>query len=178
MSVDSLELQLAAAVQRFNMLQRRGDAESGKGSTLLARALDEIEKALEELRVAQEQLVENRSRLDQMQSELTAQYEKYWELFNEMPQPYVVTKPDTTISEANEAAAELFNVSQRFLCGKTLSIFVCENRTGFLQAVERAAAAPDVTEMTVRIRPRERGAIDVAAKVRGGKSLRWVLRRV
>jgi PAS domain S-box-containing protein len=178
MSLDSLELQLAAAVHRFNMLQRRGDAESGKGSNLLARALDEIEKALEELRVAQEQLVENRARLDQMQSELTAQYEKYWELFNEMPQPYVVTKADTTITEANEAAAELFNVSQRFLCGKTLSLFVCENRTGFLQAVDRAAGVPDVTEMTVRIRPRERGAIDVAAKVRGGKALRWVLRRV
>jgi PAS domain S-box-containing protein len=111
---------------------------------------------------------------------LTAQYEKYWELFNEMPQPYVVTKADTTITEANEAAAELFNVSQRFLCGKTLSLFVCENRTGFLQAVDRTAelGLAEPTEMTMRIRPRERGAIDVAARVRGGKSLRWVLRRV
>ena len=178
MSGDSLELQLASATQRFNALLRRSKVESGPGSTLLQGALVEIEKALQELRAAQEQLVENRARLDQVQNELTAQYEKYWDLFNEMPHPYVVTRPDTTIEEANEAAAELFNVSQRFLCGKTLSLFVCENRTGFLEAVARVGTATEPTEMTVRIRPRERGAIEVAAKVRGGKTLRWTLRRV
>jgi PAS domain-containing protein len=175
MAINSLELQLAHAVQRFNVLQRSGGADPG--SKLLPRAMDELEKALEELRVAQEQLVENRFRLEGMQAELTRQYQKYWELFDEMPQPYIVTKPDTTITEANQASAELLNVSQRFLTGKTLSVFVCENRSGFLQAVDHAASVTEATQLNFRIRPRERAPMDVCGTVRGGDSLRWVLTR-
>jgi PAS domain S-box-containing protein len=176
MSLNPFELQLSSAIQRFHMLQRSGDREPG-GSKLLPRALDELERALEELRVAQDQLVENRSRLEGMQAELTRQYEKYWQLFDEMPQAYVVTKPDTTITEANLAAAELLNVSQRFLAGKTLSVFVCEDRSGFLQAAARAAGEREPTEMTLRIRPRERATIGISATIRGGETLRWVLSR-
>jgi PAS domain-containing protein len=177
MALNSLELQLATAVQRFHALQRGSDDPRASGK-MLSRALDELEKAIEELRVAQEQLVDNRTRLEGLQAELTRQYQKYWELFDEMPQPYIVTKPDTTIMEANQASAELLNVSQRFLAGKTLSVFVCEDRTGFLQAAERAAAAAEPTELKLRIRPRERAPMDVTAKIRGGEALRWVLARV
>jgi hypothetical protein len=90
----------------------------------------------------------------------------------------VVTRADTTITEANHATAELLNVSQRFLPGKTLSVFVCEDRTRFLQDVARIAANSESAELTLRLRPREKAPLDVMAKVRGGDSLRWVLARV
>lgn len=178
LSANSLELQLATAMQRFNTLQRRVEGEAGGSTGLLSRALAELEKALEEVRVAQEQLVDNRTRLEQVQAELTQQYEKYWELFDEMPQPYVVTRADTTITEANQATAELLNVSQRFLPGKTLSVFVCEDRTRFLQDVARIASSTEPVELRLRLRPREKAPLDIAAKVRGGDALRWVLARV
>jgi PAS domain-containing protein len=178
MSVNSLQLQLATAMQRFSTLQRRLDSDGGESSSLLTRALQELERALEEVRTAQEQLVENHTRMEQLQEQLTKQYEKYWELFEEMPQPYVVTRPDTTIIEANKAAAKLLNLSPRFLVGKTLSVFVCENRTKFLEDSTRAEAGSSM-DLTLRIRPRERAPIDVAASVRGGpESLRWVLRPI
>jgi PAS domain-containing protein len=177
-SANSLELQLATAMQRFNTLQRRMDGEPGGSSTLLARALSELEKTLEEVRVAHEQLIDNRVRLAQVQDELSRQYEKYWQLFDEMPQPYVVTRSDTTITEANQATAELLNVSQRFLPGKTLSVFVCEGRTQFLQNVAAIAANPEAVELRLRLRPREKAPLDVSAKVRGGEALRWVLAKV
>jgi PAS domain-containing protein len=177
-SLNSLELQLATAMQRFNTLQRRVDAESGESTSLMSRALHELERALEEVRVAQDQLIDNRSRMEQLHEELAQQYRKYADLFDEMPQPYIVTRSDTTIIEANKAAAEFLNVSPRFLVGKALSVFVCENRTQFLQD----CAQPDAltsTELKVRIRPRERAPIDVIATVRGRPgSLRWVLRAV
>jgi PAS domain-containing protein len=177
-SLNALELQLATALQRFNTLQRRVDSESGESSSLVARALRELERALEEVRVAHEQLIDNRGRMEQLHDELAQQYRKYAELFDEMPQPYIVTRGDSTITEANRAAAELLNVSPRFLIGKTLSVFVCENRAQFLQDCSRPESL-QATDLKLRIRPRERAPIDVVAAVRGpAESLRWVLRSV
>lgn len=178
MSVDSLELQLVSAQQRLATLQRRASAESGE-SKLLPRALKEAENLLEELRVAQEQLVEARHRIEDIQAELTRQYEKYWELFDEMPDAYLVTKADSSIVEANRAAAELFNVSQRFLIGKPLSVFVCQDRSGFLKTLESMSEHTLATELPFRLRPRERAPLNVSATVRAdGVSIRWVVRPV
>jgi two-component system sensor histidine kinase VicK len=175
-AIDVLEMQLVSAVQRLATLQRRAGTDRDPGK-LLERALKELEAALEEVRVAQEQIVDNRQRMEQLQVELTKQYEKYWELFDEMPQAYVVTRPDSTITEVNRAAAELFNVSQRFLVGKTLSVFVCENRSDFLTESMRVAREARSQEFGFKLRPRERAPIDVTARVSGDASaLRWVLR--
>jgi PAS domain S-box-containing protein len=177
-SVDSLELQLASAQQRLATLQRRASAESA-GSKLLPRALKEAENLLEELRVAQEQLTEARRRLSDLQAELTKQYEKYWELFDDMPDAYVVTKLDSSIVEANRAAAELFNVSQRFLTGKPLSVFVCEDRSGFLRMLESVPEHSRRIELSFRLRPRERAPLNVSATIRAdGASIRWVVKPV
>lgn len=166
-------------MQRLSTLQRRASSENADQSKLLARALKELDAAIEELRVAQEQLIESRIRMEQLQEEISAQYQKYWQLFDEMPQPYVVTNPDSTISEANRAAAELFNVSQRFLVGKTLSVFVCEDRHKFLTASAAIVRDNSVAELSFRLRPRERAPLDVVAKVSGdGSILRWTLRPV
>jgi PAS domain S-box-containing protein len=175
-ALDSLELQLASAVQRFNQLQRR--AETNKEPiSLLARSLAELSTALEEVRVAQEQIVEGRARMEQLQEDLRRQAERYWQLFDDIPQPYVVTKPTSAIIEANKAAAELFNVSQRFLVGKTLSVFVCEERTSFLDKCAQVAAEGTVAEFSLKIRPRERAPRTVGVRVQGdASSLRWLLR--
>jgi len=174
-SIDSLELQLASAVQRFHALQRRAATPRDPGS-LLTRSLEELSTALEEIRVAQEQIVENRARTEALQEELRRQNERYWQLFDEMPQPYVVTKPDTTIVEVNKAASELFNVSQRFLVGKTLSVFVCEDRTGFLTRIGRMVDERSTSEFDVKLRPRERAPQHVHARVKAdNQMIRWLL---
>jgi len=177
-AVDALELQIVSALQRFSTLQRRVSSEPSDPAKLLDRAISELGTALEELRVAQEQIVEHRSRTEELQVELSNQYRKYWLLFDRMPQPYLVTKPDSVIVEANRAAAELLNVSQRFLVGKILSVFVCEDRRAFLTEVLRVV--PDTTsEISFRMRPRERAPLTVVAQVSADQdALRWVLRIV
>lgn len=176
MTLDSLELQLASAMQRYNQLQRR--AESSKDPlALLARSLAELSTALEEVRVAQEQIVESHARTEQLQEELRRQAERYWKLFDEIPQPYVVTKPSSAILEVNKAGAELFNVSQRFLIGKTLSVFVCEDRAAFLETCIRVASESTAAQFTVKIRPRERAPLTVGIQVSGdATTLRWLLK--
>src|SRR5687768_8634105 len=99
MAIDVLELQLVSALQRFSTLQR--NATDGRDqSKLLSRSMTELESGLEELRVAQQQLIENRTRMEHMQLELSREREKYWRLFDEMPQAFVVTRSDTLITEA------------------------------------------------------------------------------
>jgi PAS domain S-box-containing protein len=179
MAVDSLQLQIASALQRFANLQRRIDAEAGQSPKLLSRAVEDLEKALEEIQVAQDQLIENRLRLEQLQAELARERERYWRLFDEMPQPYVVTRPDSAILEVNKAASDLLNVSQRFLVGKTLSVFVCEDRARFLTETARVMNESAPMELMLRVRPRERAPLDVSARVTGdGISLRWILQPV
>jgi PAS domain S-box-containing protein len=175
-ALDSLELQLASALQRFVTLQRKAEGQR-EPSTLLAKTLAELGTALEEVRVAQEQLIESRTRMEHLQVELQAQYEKYWQLFDTMPEAYVVTKPDSTIVEVNKVAAQLLNVSQRFLIGKPLSVFVCEERAQFLSACGRTAADASTLELSVKLRPRERAPVSVQTRVSGDSTgLRWVLR--
>lgn len=178
MGVDAFELRLVSALQRFHALQRRAETR-GDHATLLTRALEELGSALEELRLAQEHILDQRHRIEELQAQQRDQQAKYWELFDEMPDPSVVTKPDTTILEVNRAAADLFNVSQRHLVGKTLSVFVCEDRARFLEESGRLVQKQDAADLQLRLRPRERAPLAVRVRVRGdGGHLRWILRAV
>jgi PAS domain S-box-containing protein len=173
MSIDSLELQLASAMQRFNSLQRRATA-AREPAHLLNRSLHELREVIEQLRVAQEQLVEQRRRMEALQEEMRKQNARYWQLFDEIPQPYVVTRSDSTIVEVNKAAAELLNVSQRFLAGKALSVFVCEDRSGFLSRIAELVAHRTESRFDLKVRPRERAPLTVRAVARADEaSVRW-----
>ena len=176
LSIDSLELQLAAAVQRFNSLQRRASTAREPGA-LLTRSLHELGEVIAQLRVAQEQLVDQRQRIEALQEELRRQKAKYWQLSDEMSQAYAVTRIDSTILEANRAAAELLNVSQRFLIGKALSVFVCEDRSGFLSRITELVAQRSESLFDLRLRPRERAPLSVKAVARADEaSVRWLFR--
>jgi len=90
----------------------------------------------------------------------------------------VVTKADSTIVEANRAASELLNVSQRFLVGKTLSVFVGDDRVHWLGQVRRIAETRERLELAFRLRPREKAVVSVLARVAAEDSgLRWVITR-
>ena len=173
MTIDSLELQLASAVQRFNSLQRRAST-AREPAHLLSRTLRELGQVLEQLRVAQEQLVEQRHRIELLQEEMRKQNTHYWQLFDENPQPYLVTRSDSTIVEVNKAAAGLLNVSQRFLAGKALSVFVCEDRSGFLSRIAELVAQRTESQFDLKVRPRERAPLSVKAVARADEaSVRW-----
>jgi PAS domain S-box-containing protein len=175
-STDTLELQMLAALQRHQALQRRMKTGARDPGAIACSTIAELGEALEELRVAHEQIIEDGYRTEELVSELAARRARYWALFDEMPGPYLVTRPDTTITEVNRAAAELLNVSQRFLAGKTLSIFVNEDRGRFLDESTRVAREQVTADYRVKLRPRERAPLMVSMRVRGdGASLRWIV---
>lgn len=176
MTVDSRELRLVSALQRFQTLQRRAERDRDN-RTVLSQTLAELGTALEELRLAHEHIVEHCHRIEQLQAQLRDQQAKYWDFFDEIPDPSVVTAPDTTILEVNRAAADLLNVSQRHLLGKTLSVFVCEDRTRFLKESQRLTQQQENSaDLQLKLRPRERAPLVVRGRVRvDGANLRWIL---
>jgi PAS domain S-box-containing protein len=147
---------------------------------LFDRALRELDQALEELRTLQEQVLEQLEQTDALRAELAKERDKYWRLFNSLPDACILTDADSAIVEANRGAAELFNISQRFLVGKVLSVFVSEDRGRFLLQVAQLAREGGSAEMTLRLRPRERAPVDVAAHlaIDGPGQIRWLIHPV
>jgi PAS domain S-box-containing protein len=181
--VDSLQQQISTAVSKLNVLQRRADAYSPEPPKILRQMLHELASVIEQLQGAQEQLVESRGQLDAAREELQRERDRYWQLFDTAPEAYLVTGPQSQILEANRAAAELLNISQRFLIGKVLSVFVCDNRQRFLTQAASLAQVGGSADWMLRFRPRERAPIEVAARVvssgaDGEKTLRWMVRPV
>ena len=74
------------------------DRAIGDPFELIARQIDADARRCAELPVAQEQIVENRTRMEQLQEELRRQNERYWQLFDEVPLPYVVTSSPSSAS--------------------------------------------------------------------------------
>ena len=58
-------------------------------------------------------------------------------------------------------------------------MFVCQDRSGFLKILESMTEHAHPTELSFRLRPRERAPLDVSATIRpDGASIRWVVRPV
>jgi len=173
-----IPVQLTAAFRRLATLQRRVES---LPDHLAHRGVEETLRALEALRAAQGERLAGREQIEAARAELRGEREKYQHLFDTAPQAYVVTDARLTILEANRAGAELFNISQRFLTGKGLSVYVARDRGRFIADAARLAAAGESAQWTFGIRPRERAPLNVDARVVAhglpdGVELHWRLR--
>ena len=139
--------------------------EGEHSSSVITDTVRELELALEDLRAAQQALLVRRETLESTRAVMQAEREKYWQLFDALPEPYLVTRLDSVITDANRAAADLLNISQRFLSGKALSIFVCRDRARFLSDAARVAANGETAVLNFTVRPRERAPLEVVARV-------------
>jgi PAS domain S-box-containing protein len=166
------------------------------------QALEELQVALEELRVVEEELTNHNEALEQQNQELTRQGEalqvarqaaeaerqRYQDLFELAPDGYLVTDMTGTIQEANRAAANLLNVSERLLIGSQLLNFVVESeRAAFEAQLHQPWREEWVREWESCLnRQRQDQPIDVVLKVaairdRAGRltgGMRWLLRDV
>jgi PAS domain S-box-containing protein len=140
------------------------------------------ETHLEQLRVAEEELRQQNDELRAVRSSLEAEHARYGELFEFAPVAYLVTDLYGGILEANQPAAAMLNMRQRFLVGKPLAAFVSpDERRQFRRRLRAVDVAPSAWD--VRIVPRGGSPLHVEAVVRrstgpGARELRWMLRDV
>ena len=164
MSVDSLRARIVSSRQRFSQLQRRA-ASSSRSPKVVSDAIAQLELSLNALDAAQQQLVERRQELTRARQQLAEERDRYWHLFDAAPDAGVITASDGRILEANRAAAELLNSSQKFLIGRNLSVFSSSERGRLIAGASRLAESGGCADWVFDLRPRERAAVRVTARV-------------
>jgi PAS domain S-box-containing protein len=127
---------------------------------LLVKAVEELHVALEELRVAEEELRTQNHQLAETHYSLAQQRQRYQELFDQVPDGYIVTNTEGKIQTANIAAAEMLNIPKHFLVGKLLVNFIPESeRRPFRALLLQLHDCQRVSEWETRLQPRHNDII-------------------
>lgn len=188
MNAEEFTQQLESVYERADALYKRTEESHHmcQQPELLVDSIEELRTALEELHVAEEQLRQQNQELRATRQMVEAERQRYRELFEFAPDGYLVTDIEATIREANRAAAKLLNVSQNFLVGKPLLIFIPEEeRHSFRSQINRLRQGDELQEWDVQLKPRDLTPFDAALTVAcvrdwQGKpvALRWMLRDI
>jgi len=127
-----------------------------------AETLEDLKVALEELRVAQEELRQQNEELAATHVQLDRERQRYQELFELAPNPYLVTDHLGIILQANRSATRLFGVTPRFLPGKALAAYVVnEDRPRFRSLLSSIPRDSQSRTVSLRLQPRERDIVEV-----------------
>ncbi|MBE8999992.1 PAS domain S-box protein [Nostoc sp. LEGE 12447] len=192
MNLDDLALQIELMRKRIALLQRQSEQQKAQEDIeVITDVFKELYLALEEMQIVNKDLQQQNEELFNAQQSLIAQGQRYQELFEEVPDAYLVTDPRGVIQEANSAAQNTLNISKNLLLGKALGIFVLEKELiAFhlkLTHLSDRAETPDwkMQEWEVNLRPRNKTPIIAAIKVAAIRNqqgnlvgLRWLLRDI
>lgn len=179
--------QLEAVYQRAWILQQRTNELPEAQQALFSTALEELHVVLEELKASEAELRQYNEALLNTRHEVEAERQRYQELFEFAPDGYLVTDMNGKIQEANRAIATLLQVSQSFLVGKPLLIFVDQpDRSQFhlkLDHLERRGEP--LKDWQICLRSSNRPPFDAAITVTVVRNaagqivgLRWLLRDI
>lgn len=156
MNVDGFAQQIQFMQGRLHNLYQGANASAKLQPDLLPLAFKELGIVSEELQVAVEELQQQNVELASVQTALETERQRYQELFEFAPYGYLITDIAGTIQEANHVAAKLLNVSQRFLVGKPLLVFVAEDeRQTFHLQLLQLQTLEQVKEWKISLCPRD-----------------------
>ncbi len=189
--IEQLEQGIQAAQDRLadlrqsQSLSSNAMTRSGNCEAKVQSAVREVDLSLEELSVAVEALYTQQSEISGYQEALSHERQRYQDLFNFAPDCYFVTDLQGMIQEANQAAATLFNVAQKFLIGKPISIYVAEHdRSKFRVQLSQLSALQHCTDWEIDFQPRDQDVFPALFSVSSiafqdvDISLRWMVRNV
>jgi PAS domain S-box-containing protein len=154
--------------------------------SLLPLAFKELGTASEALQVAADQLLQQTEELAAIRTQIEAQRQRYQELFEFMPNAYLVTDAQGKILEANRAAAMLLKVEPSFLRDKLLVSFIpLHDRPAFRSQLAQLHPSSWSHEWKLRLQPRKSEVFDATvtvAPVRDSQgrldTLRWIVRDI
>ena len=133
---------------------------------LLVTACEELYDALESLEVAGEALRQKHNNFTTPHELVELERQHLQNLFEYVPDAYLVTDMVGIIRQANCATAKLLNTKLHFLLGKPLVVFVAANQhRAFRCKLNQLHQADQVQEWEVPLLPRNGKPIDVALTV-------------
>jgi len=117
---------------RLSDLYRSAVSSASPSPDLLPTALVELGIVSEALQLVMDELAQQNEKLSFIQSKVQAEQQRYQDLFELIPNSYLVTDIDLVVQEANRSVANLFNTQQQFLIGKPITALVLsEDRLSF-----------------------------------------------
>ncbi|MEA5602130.1 putative bifunctional diguanylate cyclase/phosphodiesterase [Nostoc sp. UHCC 0252] len=119
MNVDVFSQQIEELYSQVQGLLQCNTTKANSQQEIITEAFEQLNIAIEELLAASEELKVTRTALEK-------ERQRYQDLFEFAPDAYLVTDTLGTIQEANQAAASLLNVHQKYLIGKPLIIFIAQ----------------------------------------------------
>ena len=178
-----------AARQKLARLQQDAYLPPKAPGELLTEALAELTLTFEELHVAIEELHSQHEELKASYQALATERRRYQELFEFAPDSYLVTDPNGIIQEANQSAENLLNVSQLFLVGKPLTVFVAPaERKPFLTQLTQLTQLSQwrrLRDWEMCLQPRESDPVPVAISLSAVTNAqdeligwRWLIRNI
>ncbi|UBF24410.1 PAS domain-containing protein [Kovacikia minuta CCNUW1] len=178
--------QLKAVYQRAWVLQQRADDLPELQQTLISEALEELQAVLEELQASEAELHLQNEVLVSTRQAVESERQRYRELFEFAPDGYLVTDANGRILEANHAIATLLKVSQEFLVGKPLLVFIDQpDHVTFHRTLDRLQELDNLQDLQIRLRSLQRSPFDAALTVAAVRNtsgqivnLRWLLRDI
>lgn len=173
---DSLLSQMAELSQQIrNQSHLKTDTVTG--------IFTEFRRTLERFQRAEEELRQQNQRLAAAREKLEVERQRYQEMFDFAPDAYLVTDASGAIIEANQAAAEMMNMSAKQLAGRLLTGFVTEKDQGLIQTL--LSKNKPIQDIELRLQPAEFRALDVSVTLSTVYDendhpvlLRWMLRDV
>ncbi|MFB2968946.1 PAS domain S-box protein [Aerosakkonema sp. BLCC-F183] len=186
MNVDLFAKQIEAIHGRLYQLYEGANATPLPQPDLLPKAFKELGTASEALQIAAEELYQQNEELIEVRSQVEVERQRYMDLFEFAPDAYIVTDAQGKIREANRAACSLLNLTQKFLIGKPLIVFITESeRWVFRSELNRIQQKDRVQELEVRMQARGGEQFDASVKIAPvldaeGRpiALRWMLRDI
>lgn len=151
---------------------------------LVEAAWWDLYQALDDLQAAESERQLQTQALFNVCHRIEANRQHYYDLFDQAPDGYLVTSSQGTIQEANRAIASMLNVSQQFLVGKPLAMFIVEAaHTAFDAALEQLQHVQKYPPWELGLRPYQEAPFNAAISVTAGsasdtgRTLRWLVRR-
>ena len=156
MEENKFSLQIKNLEQQMGRLQQHSVGNPLQPDGVLMESFEKLYHVVEELHIAEEELRQQNEELAAARLVAEGERQRYQELFDFAPDGYVVTDATGTIQEANRAIATLLAVSQDFLVGKPLVVFVADkDRTPFHVQLTRLTGLQRFEDWEVYLQPRE-----------------------
>lgn len=154
---------IGSALQRAAALDSRLATSTSPGG--VAKIVEEWRRLIRQLEESFEDLVHAMSEQAEAKEQSEAIRQRGEIIFQLVPTPCVVIDRGGVVVDVNPAAAKLLNTSARFVVGRQFCLFLDGDRQAFLQFVQHLERANEEQELTVVIRPRERGPVGATVAV-------------
>jgi PAS domain S-box-containing protein len=173
--------QLKAMSDRLTNLYQQINTSSSLPPVL--SSMTELGVASERLQIAGEMLSQQNHNLSLANQAIEAEYQRYQELLEFIPDPCLLTDASGKIIEANLAAASLLNLPQSVLIGRLLTGFVSyETRQQFQTQLRQMQQKPSKQKWQLKLQPYRQEALNISVFVASQQqatqplTLRWLLR--